>query len=93
MPGCLMLFVLGLWTLLRALLFGLWTLLRALLFGSVAIALEKPLADSARLPQEWHKTIGDPLLVFGVSGQISAKEAFLVEKLPYQKWHHRDDGD
>ena len=29
MPGCLMLFVLG-----------LWTLLRALLFGSVAIALE-----------------------------------------------------
>jgi hypothetical protein len=37
---------------------------------------------------KWHKTIPDPLLVFGVSGQISDEEALLVDEPPDEKRQH-----
>src|SRR5262249_26502157 len=50
-------------------------------------------AGPNRLPQEWHKPMPDPLLVFGISGQVLGEEAFLVKEPPYQKWHHCGDRD
>lgn len=46
-----------------------------------------------RLPHEWNKTMLDPFLVFGISGQIPGEEAFLVKEPPNQKWHHDGDRD
>jgi hypothetical protein len=34
------------------------------------------------LPNKWHKTIPDPLLVFRVSGQVLRKETFFVKEPP-----------
>jgi hypothetical protein len=35
----------------------------------------------------------DPLLVFGISGQVLGEEAFLVKEPPDQKGHHGGDRD
>src|SRR5215475_11654463 len=40
------------------------------------------------LPNEWHKTMPDLLLVFRVSRQVLRKETFFVKESPEQKRHH-----
>jgi hypothetical protein len=55
--------------------------------GALRVAMMHP----TRLPHEWHKTMPDPFLVCGITGQIPGKEAFFVNEPPNQKWHHRGD--
>src|SRR5262249_8041712 len=45
------------------------------------------------LPNEWHKTMPDPLLVCRVSGQVLRQETFFVNEPPEQKWQHRPEHD
>src|SRR5262245_58070539 len=45
------------------------------------------------LPNEWHKTMLNPLLVFRVSGEVLRKETFFVKEPPEQKRHHSHEHD